>query len=266
MKDDQQQHLALITGASAGIGEALAHECAGRGMNLLLVALPGTGLPGLADEMGQRYKVDVRYFETDLTGENAHREIFGFTQDNHINVSVLINNIGIGYNGNLEHLSEEMISEMIILNMRTTTLMTQTFLPELRKRDKAYILNMCSLAACSPLPGKCVYAATKAYVWYLTRALRKELKSSKINVSAVLPAGVYTNQVVRERIRLSTWFAKTLVLQSSDVARMSIHGMLKGEEIIFPGNRLKAFFLLTSLLPQGLVINLTAREFLRTMR
>lgn len=263
MNNKTEHYFTLITGASSGIGKALAIECAKRGMNLLLVSLPESGLPVLSDELSKTHKIIVEYLEINLTSENAHREVHNYIQNQNLKINILVNNVGVGHNGYLENISEEKITDMLLLNMRITTLLIQVLIPELKKTDDAYILNIGSLAAFSPLPGKSVYAASKAYVLYLTRAIHRELKSSGISVSAIFPAGVPTNSAVQDRIKNSGLFSKQMILSPEEVARYAISGLLKKREIIIPGRKTKIFFFLGNILPFGLIMKIMAREFIR---
>jgi uncharacterized protein len=263
MQTSSEKYFTLITGASHGIGMALAEECASRGMNLYLASLPGSDLPELAAGLIQKYGVSVEYLEIDLTAENAHITVYDDCIQRHVAVNTLINNVGVGYNGNLDNISEEKVTQMIILNMRTTTLMTMKFLAELKKRSKAYIVNICSLGALSPLPGKSIYSASKAYILFFTKAIRHELKKTGISVSAVFPAGVPTSTMVINRIKKSGPIAKKLVKTPEFIARCTIDGMIGKKELIFPGSAIKALFLASYFLPQGFVLKYMYREFLK---
>jgi uncharacterized protein len=251
----------LITGASSGIGKALALECAARGMNLFLVALPLTGLPQLSAELISKYGITCHVLEIDLTHKLAHHRISRYVKRNMLCVNVLINNVGIGFNGKLESMAEDKVHDMLMLNMRTTTMLVRAFLPAFRTLPKAYILNIGSLAGFMPLPGKCVYSATKAYIFYLTRSLHHELKGSNVSVSGVFPAGVPTNKATIQRIAEAGWISRKIASSPEQVAGEAISGMLRNKEIIIPGKRLKVFFWLSSMLPQGLILKLMAKEF-----
>jgi uncharacterized protein len=266
MENSEKKLFTVITGASSGIGKALAEECAGRKMNLYLIDLPGTGLPSFSKEMSLIHEIQVEFLEIDLTNVNAHKEVFNFSSIKNLDINILINNVGVGYNGNLESLSEEEVTEMLLLNTRITTLLTRLYIPVLKKQEQAYILNMCSMGAFLPIPGKSVYSASKAYVLFLTKAVGFELRSTGISVSAAFPAGVPTNDAVKERIQNSGTLARSLVKTAGYVARQAIKGMLGKQKIIFPGNRIKTFFYFSSSLPQGILLRLTYREFLKAPR
>lgn len=259
-----EAYYTVITGASSGIGKALATECAKRGMNLLLVSLPETGLTEFANELEQNFEISAKFLEINLCDNNAQTKVLNFANENKLKVNGLINNVGVGFNGQFETMPAEKVTQMFMLNMLTTTLMTQLFVPVLRQAPRSYILNMSSLAAFSALPGKSIYAASKAYVMYLTRALAWELKGSNLSVTGVFPAGVPTNHMVKNRLDKGTKLARNLTNSMEEVARCSIDGMLKGKKIIIPGRKVKAFFLTASIVPQGLVLYFATREFRRS--
>ncbi len=254
---------AVVTGASAGIGRAIAIEWARRGKNLLLVSLPDSGLRGLSEELKGIYGISCHCIETNLLDKDTHHLIHDYVKDNKLPVNVLINNVGVGYDGPFEAMSEDALSKMLTLNITVTTMLTRIFIPILRKMPHSYILNLDSLGAFAPIPGKCVYSASKAYIMYFTKALRRELRGSGISVSAIFPAGVATNQAVRRRIAQSGLVSKSMVQSVDEVARAGIDGLLRGHEMIFPGRMVRAFFHSAWLLPQGLVLYLTEQEFRR---
>jgi len=257
---------ALITGASAGIGKCIAHECAGRGMNLFLVALPGSGLVELASELRSAFPVQVESLECDLTTFDAHSTVYSYAKTRGLVINTLINNAGIGVNGRFESMSPEDIDRMIMLNMRATTLLTSVFIHDLIRQKRSYILNVASMASFNPLPGKSIYAASKAYVMFFSKALRTELKNSPVSVTSVFPFGVPTNDLVKERIARSGFLAKKTVMSATDVARISVNGMLKGRNTIIPGKFGMTIFYSGLLVPQGLLLKIMEREIQRAPR
>jgi uncharacterized protein len=256
-------YYALITGASSGIGRAFAIEWAKRKKNLLLVSLPDTGLPELASEIRNTYGVDCHVLEFDLLETDVHKKVYNYARQNSLQVNVLINNAGVGFNDRFDQMPDHKISNMLMLNVMVTTSLTHIFLPDFHKLPNAYILNLASMGSFSPLPGKCVYSASKAYILYFTKGLRSELKGSNIRVSAIFPAGVPTNSHVRKRIANGGLFAKGLTISAEQVARTGIDSLLRGKVMIFPGKRVKTFFIASSIIPQGVVLYLTGREFRR---
>jgi short-subunit dehydrogenase len=256
----------LITGASQGIGRALSKECAKRNRNLLLVALPDSGLDELARELKSAFQIDVEYLESDLTERDCHEKVHAFAETRGIAVNTLVNNAGIGWNGIFESMMPSEIDQMIMLNLRATTLLTHIFIPDLLKFKDSHILNMCSMASLVPLPGKSVYAATKAFVMFFSKALQSELNGRGVKITSVLPFGVLTNNVVKERISKSGFIARKAVMNPEDVARISLDGMEKGKKIIIPGSVGKAIYYSGFITPQGLVLAMMEREIRKALK
>lgn len=253
-------HYALITGADTGTGKQIAIECAKRGYNLFLVSLPETGLEGLAAELQREYAVQVMYLCIDLTGTGAPREVFDFAQKHHLHINVLVNNAGLGFNGRLEKIPEDQIDTMIFLNIRASTLLMCLFIPEMKKQNQGYILNISSFGAFSPVPYKCVYAATKTYLLFLTRALNHELKGTNILVTSVHPCGIKSPRALAN-IRKSSYFARISALTPEEVAQQSVKNMLSGNTFVIPGMINKIYYLLGIMMPYGLILRITAKVF-----
>ncbi len=184
-------YYAIVTGASQGLGRALATELARRSHNLLLVALPGTGLPELSDSLGANYNVSVLFMETDLMSGETPGVILEYTRANAIETDILVNNVGIGHGGAIGDYSGAAIEESVFLNMRCTTLMTNLFSKELGKRKRAYILNIGSFGGFMPIPYKSIYSATKSYIYNFSLAVREELRGMGISVSVAMTGRMF---------------------------------------------------------------------------
>lgn len=253
----------LITGASAGIGKQIAFECASKGFNILLVSLPETGLDELAKEIKGKYPVDVKYIDIDLTKNKAPQQVFNYAQKNEIEVNILVNNAGLGFNGKFENLTTDLLDQMILLNIRASTLLTFLFLPGMKKLEKAYILNISSFGAFVPLPYKCVYAATKTYLLFLTQALNLELKNTNVQVTSIHPSGVSSERAI-DNIQKSSLIARISTLSPRDVAKLSLKNMLAGKTFLVPGIVTKFYYFLGNVLPHGLVLRLIGQVFRKT--
>ena len=263
MEKFSTNQFALVTGASAGIGKQLAIEFAKRHFNLFLVSLPNTGLENLAEELQVKYPVKVHSLALNLTQQDAPKEVYRYAQKRNMAVNILANNAGVGFNGKFENLSVELIDEMILLNVRASTLLTFLFLPEMKKMEKAYILNISSFAALTPLPNKCVYAATKTYLLFLTQAINMELKGTNVRALSVHPSGVSSERAI-ENIRKSSAMARISTLKPDDVARLAVENMLDGKKFIVPGTVTKIYYFLGSILPHFLVLRAVSRVFRKT--
>ena len=185
-----EEKWAVITGASQGIGRAMAAEAARRGLNLLLIALPDTGLPAVADELSCLYDVESEFWEIDLAGNTAIAEFVEYVRVSRRTVELLINNAGIGGTAPFAGQNPERLASMIDVNVGALTVLTRLLLPHLVGQGEAHILNVASLAGWYPTPGMSVYAATKASVISLSLALRDELENTGVSVSVLCPSGV----------------------------------------------------------------------------
>ena len=240
-----QEKYTLITGASQGMGKQMADECAKRGRNLLLVALPNENLKEFSKHLIRQYNIKADYFECDLIIKKSVENIFKWTQENNYAIDFLINNAGFGGAGSFVDYSFEYVNNMIDLNIRATTNLTHLFIPELKKNTPSYILNNASMVANFPCPYKTIYAATKAYVKNFTRALREELKPQGISVSVLQPGATPTNKIVRNQINEGGFFFKISVTSIEQVAKKAIDRTLKGQAVIVPGykNRMSLRFI-----------------------
>lgn len=253
---------ALITGSSEGIGKALAEACARNGWNVLLVALPNEKLDNTAMEIAQKYpSLHVATLGIDLTLPTAPHAIYEWITANGFAISVLINNAGVGYAGNFETYATPGFFDVLInLNIRATTQITRLLLPVLRKQSKSYVLNVSSLATFQPVPYQTVYGATKAFIYYFSRALREELRGTNVSVSVVCPGGTNTNEVNRARNQDLKSLAKKSICEPPYVAHIAIRDMLRGKEVIIPGKINQFVRFASTLLPMWLRIRIAGRN------
>ncbi|GAG87712.1 unnamed protein product [marine sediment metagenome] len=147
-----EDYFTLVTGSSSGIGKAISVECAKRGMNLLLVALPGEKLEEQAAELKSKYKVKTYYYHIDLTEKDAPKKVYVWTRENGYKINMLINNAGMGTEGPFERQSASYYNTMMQLNMVALVLLTRFFITDLKKLPKAYILNLGSISSYFPMP------------------------------------------------------------------------------------------------------------------
>ena len=225
----------LVTGASQGIGRAIADECARRGMNLVLVDLPQTGLAELCAELAERHGINAEGCEADLTDSVSPERIHRFVQSRGFEIGVLVNNAGLSCTGLFDHRSPDVYDSLIRLNISAVVRMTHRFLPDLRRRSRAYILNVSSLSAFQPMPHMAVYGASKRFVMDFSRALRQELKDSTVSVSVLCPSGVPTNEYCQAMIAAQGPVGRLTCSSAETVARYAIKHTLRGEAVIVPG-------------------------------
>lgn len=255
------QYYTLITGASSGIGKAMAEEFARIQRNLLLIGLPGTGLESQCYNLTQKYKVYSRFLEIDLRNPDSPEKILSFSQDNNLRINMLINNIGVGHVGNIGNFPAEEINEMIMLNIYSTTHLTNLFLNELKSYPESYILNMGSFAGFIPAAHKSIYMASKAYVYYFSCGLSYELENSSVKVSVAMPGPVTSNKKMIDRIHNDGTFSRLMKLNPDEVAKYIIPRLFSGEKVIIPGLVTRTVYILGLILPYAAILHIAKNVF-----
>lgn len=235
---------ALITGASKGIGKAIAEELASRKINVLLVARNEQLLQQVATDIKKKHGVTAKYFAIDLAEKNAAQQIFDWCNNNNYRVNILINNAGYGLSGAIEKYSLQEHNAMMQVNMNAIVDLSYLFLPMLKQQD-SFIVNISSGAAYQAIPGLNIYAASKAFILSFSRGLNYELKGTSVFVSAVCPGATDTDFANRANVRSAKAMklAQKFNMRSADVARIIINDMYAKKLEIIPGfvNKLAAF-------------------------
>ncbi len=251
---EKKPSFALITGASQGLGRAMAFELAKRKTNLLLVALPNENLQQLAAQLAD-FQILVHCFETDLS---LRENVLSLSQtiNQNYQVSILINNAGRGGSKRFEEVELDYIDGILQLNIVATTLLTHLLLPNLRQQNQAWILNVSSMAAFSPIGFKTVYPASKAFIRHWSLGLREELKGSGVSVCVVYPGPMKTNQDVTQRIENQGFKGNIGLLTPEDVAVIALRQMFQNRATITPGFTNKLTRILMASLPNWLKIPL----------
>jgi len=251
----------LITGASMGIGRAFAFECASRGMNLILVALPDIFLDETKNQLLSCYDVSTVVFGVDLVQSEAVERLFAFCKENEFRINILINNAGMGTGGRFETIPLERYQAILDLNNRVLIQMTHFFLPIIKREAKGYILNMSSLEATLPLPYKAVYTASKSFVYAFSLALREELARENVVVSVMCPSAVVTNAEGLRRMAAHGAKGKWVSKMPEEVAAIGIKNLLTGKGITIPGRLNWLLVKIGKLLPTMLKLKLLERIF-----
>ena len=184
--------LALITGASSGIGKELARIHASKNGDLILVARRSEELELLKKELEEKHAIKVWIFVKDLTSKDAAKEVYQFTKLNQLEVNYLFNNAGFGGHGFFVDRPIAKDLEMIDLNVSALVELSHLFLQDMKKRKAGKILNTASTAGFLPGPLQATYFATKAFVVSFSEALAHELKPHNISVTALCPGPVKT--------------------------------------------------------------------------
>jgi uncharacterized protein len=245
------QPICLITGASAGIGKALARVFARHGHALVLTARREAPMAALADAIAAAGHKRPHVIAADLGAPDGPARLAQALERQGLEPEIVVNNAGFGLLGEAANLNHAEQLAMIDLNMRALTDLSLRWLDSVM-RHRGGILNVASIASFMPGPGMTVYHATKAYVLSFSEALHQELKSDGVRVCALCPGPVPTEFDQRAGIP-HDYFPGLLARSATRVAQDGYAGFMGGHRVVVPGPENRIFTLLPRLLPRALV-------------
>lgn len=227
----------LITGASAGIGEALAGKFAAGGFDLVLAARSKDKLAKLATKLSGKHGIAAEVAQIDLAKPGAPRDLFNELAERGIDIDVLVNNAGVLEMGAFKTQAPETLGDMIRLNTVALTELAALFVPPMAKRKSGRVLNVASVASFQPVPSLAVYAGTKAFVLSLTESLAEELKSDGVTVTALCPGITETNMfgTIKSSNERTEKIPSFLVGDVQEVAQEGYDACIKGDVVRVPG-------------------------------
>lgn len=248
------KNIALITGASSGIGAELARVHAKQGGDLILVARNKSKLEELADELRVAYSVETMVIVADLSDAAAPQAIFDEVQASGNVLDILINNAGFGGRGLFHEQEWSAHKAMLSVNIDALTHLSHLFLPGMVERGNGRVLNVSSTASLIPGPMQSVYHATKAYVTFLSNGMAEELRDSGVTVTALLPGATETGFAKRADMDGTEGFAKTA--SASDVAQTGYEAMLKGQLEVIEGltRSQKIMMMMVPFMPKNMLL------------
>ena len=229
--------IALVTGASDGIGLEFANILGARGYDLILVARREDKLNSIATKLTQEHGVNCRVIVADLSQPQAAQQLFQNTQSNNLRVDFLVNNAGLLHNGFFTELDINAQERMIAVNILALTSLTHLYANDMSARKNGHILNVASLAGWMPIPNQNVYAATKSYVLSFTQALADELNAAGngVVVSALCPGYTATKMMDNPDQGAKLNIAPNMMMSAKEVAEQGIRDCLSGKMTIVPG-------------------------------
>lgn len=247
--------LALITGASSGLGADMARVLAQKGYNLILVARRKEKLEKLKKELEHPKKgfgIEAQIISMDLASTFNCMKLYNKIKKE--DIDIVINNAGFGLFGEFCSTKLEKELDMIDLNIKSVHVLTKQFLKDFKEKDKGYILNVASAAGFMSGPYMATYYATKAYVLHFTEAIREELKrtGSHVYVGALCPGPVDTNF---NKVAGVTFSLKGL--ESYEVAQYTVKKMFQKKGVIIPGLKMKCAIIGTRFLPRSCMTYIT---------
>jgi short-subunit dehydrogenase len=239
----------LITGASGGFGKEFARQYAAEGKPLILVARRLNELETLADELRNRFAVDVIVQQADLSSINVIIDLHRNLHDRNIVVDILINNAGYGLQGAFLDEPLESSLSMIDLDVASLTAITRLFAEDMQARRRGHILMVASLLSYQGVKNFAVYSAAKAYVLRFSDAMHRELKRDGVVVTAMCP-GISNTGFAASAKQTITPALKMVMMQPQPVVRAGIRALQAGRMSVVPGFANKAITALTWATPR----------------
>jgi hypothetical protein len=230
-------------------------------MDLVLAALPDTGLKEVARILEKAHQVRIETIEMDLTLPDASRTIAAQCRAHGLEIDTLINNAGVGFTSRFCQSSSAQNEATILLNIAALVRITQEMLPVLMQRHRAWILNVASVGGFFPMPSMPVYSCTKTFVFSFSRLLRAELRGTGISVSVLCPNGIRTNRHTREMIEKQGWAGRATCRFPDEVARSGIQGLFRRTGVIVPGMVNRFLIAASPFVPQGLYMRVISRRW-----
>jgi short-subunit dehydrogenase len=252
---------ALVTGASAGIGVALARELASHGAKLILTARRKDRLEALAAELTAD-GAEVRLVQADLTDPAAPQVIYDATVGAGLQVDILINNAGLGHYGAFATLEIEQELSQIRVNCEATVHLTRLFVPAMVERRRGWVMVVASVASFQPLPYLATYAATKGFDRLFALGLAEEVAPAGVKVSALCPGPTESEFFVVSKVVSDTStnaMGERHRQTAGDVARIGVAGLARGKRTVITSFSGTMSALAVRFLPVGFVTAMVAR-------
>jgi hypothetical protein len=246
LPDPRPSSAALVTGASAGIGQEIASELAARGHNLVLVARRKERLEELARDLTNRHGIRAEVLGADLSKAASVTRLPARVESLGLEVDVLVNNAGFATNGPFVEADQNREIEQVRVLVEAVVALTGGFAPAMAKRGRGAILNVASTAGMQPLPFSAGYSAAKAYVLTFSEAIHHELAPRGVTVTVLAPGPVYTDfweisgwevaggRTFEQAVPKPAW------ISAQDAARAAVEGLAAGSRVVIPGLRMRA--------------------------
>jgi short-subunit dehydrogenase len=251
---------ALVTGASAGIGAALAEELARGGTNLVLTARRRERLEELAQKLEAAHKIKTKIFVADLTLADAPETIFQFTKNQGIEIELLVNNAGFGAYGEFPAVETRKLTDMVQVNCAAVVHLTRLYLPEMVTRKHGDVLIVASTASFQSVPYISTYAATKAFDLLFAEGLAEEMKPYGVRVCALCPGSTESEFAeVAGQAHIAATRANRETAEK--VARTGLRALAAGKSYVISGLGNYLGVLGQRLVSRRLVARVAARMF-----
>ncbi|MGT2945514.1 SDR family NAD(P)-dependent oxidoreductase [Streptococcus chenjunshii] len=250
----------LITGASSGIGKALAERFAKEGAHLILVAKDSTKLEDTANQLKQGYTCSIITIAQDLSQADAAQAIYSIIDEQGLIPDTVINNAGFGDHSDFMNCDLDKQIRMIAVNNAALVAISRLFLPLLKNQGQdTFLINICSTAAFQPGPYMAVYHATKSFVLSFSLALSEELKDSKVQVKAICPGPTRTGFEAYAGPGSQKLFATFKNSSAERIADFTYRELKRDRVVAIPGFRNRFFAVLAKISPASLTTRAVGR-------
>ncbi|HKF46538.1 MAG TPA: SDR family oxidoreductase [Terracidiphilus sp.] len=253
---------ALVTGASAGIGVALARELARNGAKLILTARRKDRLDALAQEL-RATGVEVRTIAADLEDTAAPQQLYDATEGTGIAVDILIDNAGLGQFGEFHTNPVDQELRQVRVNCEAVVRVARMFVPRMVERKRGWVLITASTASFQPLPLSATYAATKVFDRFFALALAQEVARYGVNVTALCPG--LTESEFFDVARAQAFRRTGTVQSAEEVARIGLAALAAGRRTVIPHTSGRWMARMVRFLPTGLVTGMVDKALRRSL-
>ena len=272
----------FITGATGGLGKAFCRYYAKEGCNLFITGRSEEKLAALKEELLMlNDSISVKYLPADLTDRQSRDNLFAYTDNNEISVTRLVNVAGADIQKGFLSYTDDKVIFQIRVNVEATISLTHMFLERLdfgdtgntkanrknagnktsgKKKNLPEIITVSSLSGVSPMPYFQLYSATKACLTNFFKSLRVELKG-KVNVTTVLPGGVYTRPDICDDIKGQGLWGKLSAKTPDFVVNKSVKGVRKNKKLVIPGFWNKSLYTLMKFVPENVKLKFIANRW-----
>jgi short-subunit dehydrogenase len=231
----------LVTGASAGIGSAIATELATRGYNVVLVARRKPRLTQLANDLSSKHGIRADVITCDLAKPAPRAKLATQVAELGLEVEILVNNAGFATNGPFYEVNPERELEQVRVLVEAVVALSSAFIPAMVERGRGAVLNVASTAGMQPLPYSAGYSAAKAYVLTFSEAIHSELKGRGVTVTVLAPGPVKTDfwEISGWEVSGGQTFEKAVPgaawITAEEAARAAVDGLAAGRRVVVPG-------------------------------
>ena len=255
--------VALVTGASGGLGRSLCHELASRGFDLVLLDLDEGKLLSIADGLKCMHGVKCEILPLDLADDAKRAGLCKDIEAGRWDLSGLVNCAGTESEGRLADIPRESLLSILRINVIVTTDLMRSAIAAHKDGSRLFILNMSSMAAFNPMPFKAAYSSSKRYLLNISQAVAAEMKGSGVTVTAFCPAGIPTNPGTVERIRVQGFWGAATMMEVGRAAYVAIEAATRGKTVVVPGALNNLVRVASAITPRGISTAFIARRWRR---